>query len=73
MIFSERLQEAIESTGSVLLAGCDPVLTSLPGFLQNDAATGAFTDEQYVEYVLDAFVDIFIAGVVTIVIFVVGF
>ncbi len=63
MIFSERLQEAIESTGSVLLAGCDPVLTSLPGFLQNDAATGAFTDEQYVEYVLDAFVDIFIAGV----------
>jgi orotidine-5'-phosphate decarboxylase len=63
MMFSERLQQAIDTTGSVLLAGCDPVLTALPQFLQNDAATEALSDEQYVQYVLDAFVDIFLAGV----------
>lgn len=63
MIFANRLQKSIETSGSVLLAGCDPVIDKLPAFLQKDAASSTLSDGDYIQFVLDSFTEIFLAAI----------
>ncbi len=58
--FADRLQAAIAHSKSVLVAGCDPVLESLPAYLLESADKYASSDAQFIEYVLDQFTEIFL-------------
>jgi orotidine-5'-phosphate decarboxylase len=61
--FADTIQKSIAKTGSVLVAGCDPVIDKLPAFLIADAERRATTDTDFVERVLASFGDVFIAAV----------
>lgn len=60
MVFADRLQKEIERTGSCLVAGCDPVLDSLPGWLHQQVAEYATTDKEYISRGLEVFTDCFL-------------
>jgi orotidine-5'-phosphate decarboxylase len=62
-MFVDRLVQKIGETGSILLAGCDPVFENLPQYLLEAAAKSATTDEEFVSRVLNRFTDVFIAGI----------
>jgi orotidine-5'-phosphate decarboxylase len=61
--FADRLQSSIDSTNSHLIAGCDPVLEKLPGFILADAEKGAIHDADFIERALNRFLDIFLSAV----------
>jgi orotidine-5'-phosphate decarboxylase len=63
--FADRLYASITSTKSFLVAGCDPVLDTLPDFIISQAANckpGA-SDSECITYALDSICDIILAAV----------
>jgi orotidine-5'-phosphate decarboxylase len=61
--FADRVEANIKKTGSYLVAGFDPVVDKLPAFLLAAADKQATSDSDYLERVLFAFSDIFLAAV----------
>jgi orotidine-5'-phosphate decarboxylase len=61
--FADRLSASIKASGSSLVAGCDPVLESLPDFLLEQANKESSSDEQFIERALAQFTEIFLAAV----------
>jgi orotidine-5'-phosphate decarboxylase len=61
--FADRLQSSIDTTGSALVAGCDPVLDNLPTVLLAEAERVARTDGEYIERALSLFAELFITAV----------
>jgi len=61
--FADRLTDSISSTGSALVAGCDPVLESLPSFLIDEAAQKAASDDEFISRALSRFTELFLAAV----------
>lgn len=61
--FADRLQASILESRSVLVAGCDPVIESLPPFVLESATTSAGSDAEFVERALDHFTEIFLEAV----------
>lgn len=61
--FIDRLQASIDKTGSVLVAGCDPVIENLPPFLVESAQRKTSTTHDLIRFVLDHFCEIFIESV----------
>lgn len=61
--FADRLQSSIEKTKSALVAGCDPVLEKLPRFLLAEAEKMAVRDEEFIEFALTRFTEIFLEAV----------
>ncbi len=62
-MFIDRLQASIVSTGSALVAGCDPVIEALPPFLVESALQKTLSNDDLVRFVLDHFCDIFVEAV----------
>jgi orotidine-5'-phosphate decarboxylase len=62
--FADRLQQSISQTNSRLVAGCDPVIDSLPEFLLTKANSIASSDSAFVEYVLNQFCELFVSTIV---------
>jgi orotidine-5'-phosphate decarboxylase len=62
-VFVDQLERSIQSSKSVLVAGCDPVIEKLPAFLLEEADSAAKTSEEFVSRVLDSFSDLFVAAV----------
>ena len=62
-MFIDRLIQKIGETGSVLLAGCDPVLDTFPAYLLESAAKSATSDDEFVSHALTRFTDVYLAGV----------
>ena len=58
--FADRLSASISTSKSVLVAGCDPVLESLPEFILESAAKSAGTDGEFVERALEIFTEVFL-------------
>jgi orotidine-5'-phosphate decarboxylase len=63
MTFADRLQSSIVATRSHLVAGCDPVIEKLPGWLLDNAGKRAKTDAEFVDFALGHFADVFLAAV----------
>jgi orotidine-5'-phosphate decarboxylase len=61
--FADRLHRASLKNGSVLVAGCDPVIEKLPGFILDRADSHSSTSAEFVSNALDSFVDAFVAAV----------
>jgi len=61
--FADRIQESIDATQSVLVAGCDPVIDALPPFLLADAQARYNNDEAIIAHLLNAFCETFLAAV----------
>lgn len=55
--FTDRLQAAIDTTSSALIAGCDPVIEKFPPFLLEQASAKAATDEEFISRALSIFCD----------------
>jgi orotidine-5'-phosphate decarboxylase len=62
-VFSDVFISRSQKTNSVLLAGCDPVIETLPRFLRDDAAARASGEGEVVRRILDQFVEIFTAAI----------
>jgi orotidine-5'-phosphate decarboxylase len=62
-VFVDRLERSIESSKSVLVAGCDPVIEKLPAFLLAEADSSSKTSEEFVSRVLDSFCDVFVSAI----------
>ena len=45
MNFADRLTKKIQTTGSALVAGFDPIIETLPPFITKDASRHSSTDE----------------------------
>lgn len=63
MVFADRLQERIAKTGSFLVAGCDPVIDTMPTWLLERVAKKTSSDQEYISVALDLFVDCFLSAV----------
>ena len=61
--FADRLCRSIDKTASCLVAGCDPVLESLPTFIVEEAQRSARSDSDLIERSLGLFCDTFIAAI----------
>lgn len=61
--FADRLQASIEKSGSVLVAGCDPVIDALPPFLLAEATRRHNTDQGIISHVLESFGEAFLAAI----------
>lgn len=61
--FADKLQSSISSTGSVLIAGFDPVLDKLPPCILAEAERVGRTDHEYIERALSIFSEVFLAAV----------
>lgn len=61
--FADRLQASIDTTGSSLVAGCDPVLSKLPSCIVAGAERAALSDSDFIERALSEFSDVFLAAV----------
>lgn len=61
--FADRLQASIDKTQSVLVAGCDPVIDTMPAFLLDDARSRYDNDEAIIAHVLNTFCETFIAAI----------
>ena len=61
--FADRVHAAIARTSSHLVAGCDPVLDKLPSFILDEARAKTSTNDEFVEYALNMFSDIFLAAI----------
>lgn len=62
--FADRLQTHVDTTGSALIAGCDPVIEKFPKFLLAEAEKGAATDDEFIERALSQFTDAFLSAVI---------
>jgi orotidine-5'-phosphate decarboxylase len=60
---ADRFQQSIDSTGSHLVAGCDPVIEKLPAFVIEDAQTKSRTDADFFEHALRHFGEIFVSAI----------
>ncbi len=61
--FADRLQASIDKSSSVLVAGCDPVIDSLPPFLLAEAQSRHTSDHDVAKHVLNAFCEAFLDAV----------
>ena len=61
--FADNLHNAIESTGSYLVAGCDPVIDTLPEFILTEAEGRSSSDAEFIDRALSIFSDLFLAAV----------
>lgn len=61
--FADRLQSSIDTTGSALIAGCDPVIDKLPRFLIDQAAAQSSTDDEFIERALSPLCDAFFEAI----------
>lgn len=61
--FADTLQKSIQSTGSYLVAGCDPVIEKLPAFLITSAEQASSSDAEFFERVLKDFCTLFVAAI----------
>jgi orotidine-5'-phosphate decarboxylase len=62
-VFVDRLERSILKSDSVLVAGCDPVLETLPPFILDEAERAASTTEEFVTRALNIFGDIFVDAI----------
>jgi orotidine-5'-phosphate decarboxylase len=61
--FADRLEQSIARTQSHLVAGCDPVIDTLPEFLLAKANASAPSTAAFVEQVLGDFCELFLAAI----------
>lgn len=61
--FADALQDSIARTASVLVAGCDPVIDTLPQFLVDEACRRHQDSRGVIAHVLSAFSDAFVSAV----------
>jgi orotidine-5'-phosphate decarboxylase len=61
--FADRVQSSIEKNKSYLVAGCDPVLETLPSFLLEDAEKRSKSDADFFERVLSQFAEILVSSI----------
>ena len=62
--FADRLEQSISQTNSRLVAGCDPVIDSLPEFLLSEANSSTSSTNAFIEHTLKEFCELFISAVV---------
>jgi orotidine-5'-phosphate decarboxylase len=61
--FADQVHDAIQATGSFLVAGCDPVIEKLPEFLLAQAEARASSDAEFIDRALGSFSELFISAV----------
>lgn len=62
-VFADRVQSSIEKNKSYLVAGCDPVLETLPSFILEDAEKRSKSDADFFERVLSQFGEILVSSI----------
>lgn len=62
-MYSDLCSTKIRQTNSILLAGCDPVIETLPAFLRESAAAQSSGSAEQVGTILDQFTDIFTSAI----------
>jgi orotidine-5'-phosphate decarboxylase len=62
-VFADRMHLASIRSGSVLVAGCDPMIEKFPSFILDEADSRSNTSADFVSRALDRFVDVFVAAV----------
>ncbi len=60
---ADRFQLSIDSNGSHLVAGCDPVIEKLPSFIIEGAQSKARTDAEFFEHALRDFCEVFVSAI----------
>jgi len=60
---ADKFQQSIDSNGSHLVAGCDPVIEKLPSFIIEGAQTKARTDSEFFERALRDFCEVFVSAI----------